>query len=166
MPGEERQPRAVAPELVEELEAAFAAFMRRIAAEFSREPETGLTVSQYLILKRLQAAGPMTMSGLAEAMGVTHPAATALVGRMLRAGFVTRRWRARDRRQVWVALTPRGREALEEARAKRDRLLAQYLGATEPGDVRALVGMLRVLAGPPPEEREDRAGRPAGAVDA
>lgn len=151
MPGEEARPRAVAPDLVEELETAFAAFMRRIAAEFSREMETGLTVAQYLILKRLQAAGPLTMSALAEAMGVTLPAATALVGRMARAGFVTRRRRTRDRRQVWVALTARGREALEEARAKRDRLLAQYLGAMAAEDLRALVGILRVLAGPPPE---------------
>lgn len=52
--------------------------------------------------------GPMTASRLAEATGLSAAAATAMIDRLERKGFVVRRRDAADRRQVLVEMTETG----------------------------------------------------------
>lgn len=62
-------------------------------------------------VRRLAAAGPTSIRGLAEAVGVTHSAASQTVAQMARAGFV-RLEPGDDARQRMVHLTQRTREIL------------------------------------------------------
>lgn len=63
------------------------------------------------VVRHLASAGPTSIRGLAEAIGVTHSAASQTVAQMSRAGFV-RLERGDDARQRIVHLTGRTRDML------------------------------------------------------
>ncbi|HEY0937868.1 MAG TPA: MarR family transcriptional regulator, partial [Trebonia sp.] len=58
------------------------------------------------------AEGPLTLGGLAEAVGVDAPYATLIVDRLEQRGLVDRQPDPEDRRRKLVTLTPAGREAV------------------------------------------------------
>jgi DNA-binding MarR family transcriptional regulator len=72
------------------------------------------------IVEEAEEATPKTISQRA---GIAQATATALLDKLEARGFVTRRRGQTDRRQVWIALTDAGREAL---RAAPDPLQARF----------------------------------------
>lgn len=88
----------------------------------------GMTPLQYQLM--LQVKGypgrqPASVSELAERLQAKHHGVVALVTRCAKAGLVTRRANAQDRRTVMVTLTAQGERALERlARLHRNELLA------------------------------------------
>jgi len=86
----------------------------------------GLEPQQYqalLALRGAQESGAMTVGELAEELLIRPHSAVGLATRLEKQGLVTREKRAADRRQVFVVLTPRGRELLSGlAAAHRDEL--------------------------------------------
>ena len=60
------------------------------------------------------AEGPMSLSGLAEAVGVDAPYATLIVDSLEERGLVERQPDPADRRRKIVTLTPAGNEAIEK----------------------------------------------------
>ncbi len=66
----------------------------------------GLHITDLRGLGRLWATGPMTAGALAEAVGLTRGATTALIDRLEQAGHVRRVRGTDDRRTVAVELTP------------------------------------------------------------
>ena len=83
------------------------------------------------------------MNELARGMGVTRPAATGLVDRLIAQGLVRRQQDADDRRVVRVGLTPKGRKVLDNIWGQKRRMIqsvfkqisaadrAQYLATLE-----------------------------------
>jgi DNA-binding MarR family transcriptional regulator len=90
---------------------------------------SGCTFSQYLALRAIQDSnGQRTVSRLAEDLGRTGQTTTSLTDSLERAGFVRRkRLRNGDRRQVWVTLTPRGKEMLQKTAAADPPLGAELI---------------------------------------
>ncbi len=74
----------------------------------------GITQSQFLLLVMLHTNGSCSMNGLAKRMQVRLPTMTGMVNRLVKAGYLKRILKAEDRRQVWVALTPKGQVFLEQ----------------------------------------------------
>jgi DNA-binding MarR family transcriptional regulator len=66
----------------------------------------GLHITDLRGLGRLWAGGPMTAGALADAVGLTRGATTALIDRLEAAGHVRRVRGIEDRRTVAVELTP------------------------------------------------------------
>src|SRR5689334_5928403 len=67
------------------------------------------------------AEGPLSLSGIAEAVGVDAPYATLIVDTLEERCLVERRPDPADRRRKLVALTPEGKEAAQRAlRIKRE----------------------------------------------
>lgn len=92
---------------------------RRLAAE------TGLTPSQLLLLQEVARRGEATPSSLAAAVQFSQATVTNLADRLEALGLVARRRGDQDRRQIWVSVTPKGRQILETA---PDMLQAQFSG--------------------------------------
>ncbi len=70
----------------------------------------GFTNAQFNILNLLvQAGGKMDQSGLAESLLVGKSSISIVLNRMVRDGHVTREPHPKDRRQVVLAVTSRGR---------------------------------------------------------
>jgi len=76
--------------------------------------EAGLTLPQVLFLTRLRQAGESTPSELAERLNMSLPAASQMVDRLFKLGFLTRREDEADRRRKRLAVTPAAERMLDK----------------------------------------------------
>ena len=92
--------------------------------------------------------GPLSLSGLAEAIGVDAPYATLIVDSLEERGLVERQPDPADRRRKLVSLTPAGREAV--ARVLRIQLEPPPgFGSLSAAELDTLEKLLwRIMAGP------------------
>ena len=91
----------------------------RMQADVSRiSAEAGLPIqpSQYPLLATLDRAGAMTVSALAETLGLSQPAITRTLANLVTLGLVDSTRAPGDQRQKHVSLTPAGTAALARAR--------------------------------------------------
>lgn len=81
-----------------------------------RDDESGrrLTEHQASILDHLSADRPATLSKLAEHMGVGRPTMSISVGKLSRAGYITRHRDKHDRRCIALLLTASGARVKEQ----------------------------------------------------
>jgi DNA-binding MarR family transcriptional regulator len=70
--------------------------------------ETGLTLSQWIVLKELRSRGRLSSSEVAAALDCTPANATGVLDRLERDGLVERTRSEEDRRVIHVNLTPQG----------------------------------------------------------
>lgn len=75
---------------------------------------------QNRILRMLTEDGAMTQRALTERLGIQPGSASEVLGKLEKAGFITRTQSAADRRTTDVALTDAGRAQAAEAAARRD----------------------------------------------
>lgn len=90
-----------------------------------------ITMSQFQALKHIANNGPCTIGSIAEGLSISQPAATMLVDRMVRKGYVERRPGRNDRRQSEVVLAAHGQETLDRIEAERADRLAQVVKLME-----------------------------------
>lgn len=76
---------------------------------------TGLTPSQLLVLREIEARDQATPSIIASALQFSQATITSVVDRLVAAGFVTRQRSERDKRQFILHATAAGRLALTSA---------------------------------------------------
>ncbi len=101
-----------------------------------------VTDTQFIVLRALKK-GPCNTSFLAHMLGVTLSAVTALVNRLHKMGLVVRERQEKDRRQVWISITPEGLEVLKDVEERRNLLLAVYLSHVPEGKRQQLLELLR-----------------------
>lgn len=76
---------------------------------------TGLTPSQLLVLREVDARGSATPSAVAQALQFSQATITAIADRLVALGFVQRQRGERDKRQIRLILLPDGEQALADA---------------------------------------------------
>ena len=91
-----------------------------------------LTPPQMHTLMAIRVRGSLTVKGLADAMQVSAPSASAMVERLVELGAVTREQNHEDRREVLVQLTPRAAETLEQLDEHIMESLAELLAKLGP----------------------------------
>jgi DNA-binding MarR family transcriptional regulator len=101
-----------------------------------------LTPVQIHALMWLGKDGRLTMGELARRLGSSERACTGIVDRLERAGLARRTRDGRDRRVVRVELARRGATTYRALRARVLTKVAAFLSLLEPGDCRALFGIL------------------------
>ena len=95
----------------------------------------GVTQTQFLVLMALHGYAACTMGTLARNMHVRMPTATGIVGRLVRAGYVRRRPKPEDRRQVIVMLTPKGYGFIHAFQAVVRHRWEDVLRSLEPAEL-------------------------------
>lgn len=98
---------------------------------FERGNAEGLTHVQIMLLKFLLDRDTVTVSAVAEFMGVTMAAASSLLDRLEKGGLISRDRSETDRRVVYAGLTSHGREVIDKFIARRRlkiRLLISRMG--------------------------------------
>jgi len=118
--------------------------IRRLRAEHT------FSISQGVVLARLDREGPQTTSALAAAERVRPQSMAQTVAELQAAGLVSRTPDPTDGRRVLIELTARGRETLGADRRRREGWLAEAMAAELTPDeqetlIRA-VPLLRRLA--------------------
>ncbi|HXZ06401.1 MAG TPA: MarR family transcriptional regulator [Ktedonobacteraceae bacterium] len=86
-----------------------------------------ITPEQYWLLRLLRRNGALSISELAEALGVTGSSVTTACKRLEKAGLVTRERQNDDERMVHVMLTAHGHEHVEAWHRRRREIVEQWL---------------------------------------
>ncbi len=95
----------------------------------------GISMAQLNIMYTLQRNGVMTMSRLAELLGVSMSNATGLVDRIEERGYIERTRVAEDRRIVLVHVTDAGTRMIQENDALSDELMRDVLARLDPAEL-------------------------------
>jgi len=96
---------------------------RRLAAA------TGLTPSQLLVLREIDAGAEVTPGLIAQRLQFSHATITAIVDRLVALGLATRSRSAQDKRRVLLEATAKGRRCLVEAPDMLQETFAARFGA-------------------------------------
>src|SRR6516164_5889757 len=128
-----------APELqaaAQELAEIVMKMQRRFLLKLSEQLGHGsVSFPQYFLLGYLDSQEVITMSGIASKMGHTTAAATGLIDRLEKLGYVQRSHALDDRRKVMVRITKKGSSLVAEIRRdmvdKIMTLLRNHLTAEE-----------------------------------
>lgn len=129
------------------LASALAVSVTRLARRLRQERDTDLTANQLSVLGTLRGEGPLTPGALAAAEGVQPPSMTRTVASLCELGLARREPHPTDRRQVLLALSERGEQALAEQRRRRDDWLGRRLRELDPADREHLRRAAVVLEG-------------------
>lgn len=106
-----------------------------------------ITTAQATAMEIIIQAGVLSQRALAEALGQRESAMTAMVERLLKAGYVSRRRDETDRRTWLLEATAAGAAARDRLREPLRRINAELDDAFEEADLKALaVGLELVIA--------------------
>ena len=144
------------------LDSLWSHITRMVSAEASRQTQasgdTPLTGAQLFTLRTLRKRGALTMSALADALGVSQPSANGMIERLVETGLVARVRDDEDRRIVRVRLTPEGIERLARGEERRARALVRYFSVLDDGELAALVRLFEkvdaTIAAEPAQEAD------------
>lgn len=104
---------------------------------------TDIAVLQYVARSR---AHSVTLNELADWLDVTRAAASMASKRLVDAGYLQRVDDHTDGRRRWLALTPLGREAIDEAFGAADREATALVDLLEDSVIDTLVDTLQKMA--------------------
>jgi DNA-binding MarR family transcriptional regulator len=130
--------RALDRDEVGSLASIIMVMQRRFMASLMGELARGkVSFPQFFLLGHLCSQGPSGMSRIAELMGHSTPAATGLVQRLEKLGYVRRSLEKEDRRKVTVTATPKGVHLVEGIRQEVIGNLEKVMERLEPHEQRA-----------------------------
>ncbi len=101
------------------------------------------SLPQLEVLIFVSENGEPLMRDIARYLNVKAPSATELVAELVRTRHLTRLPGTRDRREVRVALTAKGRAALAKSNAKRMRVFSEVLSPLSEPERREMEEVLR-----------------------
>ena len=104
-----------------------------------------LTMAQLKVFLTLNFEGEVTISKLAQTLGISHPTASHLVERLVQAGLVERVEHAADRRYTLARLTSQGTMMVQRLRQGRENRLQHWLVQLDEQDLAALRQGLEAL---------------------
>jgi DNA-binding MarR family transcriptional regulator len=112
----------------------------------ARARRIGLPQVELTALEQLDALGGLTPGALGHRLGLTSGGVTALTGRLIDAGYVTRERHPADGRMRLLTLTPLGSEQLRDYMDPVLEPLEEALAGLHGPAAEALAGLLDVLA--------------------
>lgn len=126
-----------------------------VAAESLAEVADRITLPQYRTLVILASRGPLGLGALAEHLAVHPSTATRQCDRLVAAELI-RRTVGHDRRAVTLAVTPAGRQVVDEVTAARRAAIAKILTGMSTAQRQQVVTALHAFAAAadeiPPEQ--------------
>lgn len=129
-----------------ELRMATFRLARRLRAERAVD---SMSDGQFAVLAALKVHGAHTLRDLAERERVTAPSMNRTVNCLEESGYLTRTPDDIDRRKVNIALTPEGRDVVEETVRRRDSWLEAALDSLTPqqrGTLHDAAALMREVA--------------------
>ncbi len=107
-----------------------------------------MTPEQYWLLRLLHQSGSLSISELANELGIAISSATISCKRLEKAGLLTRERQLDDERVVRVTLTGTGLAQIDAWRQRKREALTHMLNVLDPQEQQALQNMIeRVLEG-------------------
>jgi DNA-binding MarR family transcriptional regulator len=131
-------------------------FFRLWRATHTRTAEVlgsvGLTPALFAVLNVIGAREGAIQQELGSALGIDRSTMVSLIDQLESAGLAGRRPSATDRRAREIAITPKGRRLLKQARGLISQVEDEVLAALTSQERRDLLGLLRrALESAPPQ---------------
>ncbi len=104
-----------------------------------------ITTTQLLVLECLSGCDHCKMNTLVNVLKVNFSAATNIIDRLVKTGFVAREHGQEDRRTVLVTLTPKGRKTLQEVYQQRRKGFIQIFSHISAKERRDYLSILEKL---------------------
>ena len=118
---------------------------REFIAAFQRWHQGSISLTHLNVLSVLEANGPLSMSGVADALDISVASATGVVDRMEARGLVKRRRHPEDRRVVLVETAAGARKVFRDIDSRRRRGLAKILSKLTDAELEGLLAGHRAL---------------------
>ncbi len=127
----------------------FASALRSVVEEnLLREVAPQVTLSQFKLLKMVAMTDSQTLGDVAAFLGVSDPAASKAVDKLVGRGLLVRREGSKDRRAIELSLTEASRRLLVAYEGEKNRKLAKVFRKFSPRDLsRASEVLDRLSAG-------------------
>jgi DNA-binding MarR family transcriptional regulator len=144
----------------------FEAFQQRLMSIHAPDfAALDVTMAQAKLLYVVAAAGELSMSEIANRVGVSISTASAAVDRLVAGGLLTRIEDPSNRRQVRVSITPTRIENLEQLRELSLRQMRELLERVPDADLAVIEHATRILmaaieTAPEPTDPNDPTGAP------
>ena len=106
-----------------------------------------ITLPQFLSLDLLDNYGKLKMKEIARQLYISLPAATGMIDRLYRLGMVERKFSAKDRRVIEIALTSKGKKVLENTRHSRRKAIGDVFSHLTKKERQLYLNILRKLKG-------------------
>ncbi len=87
----------------------------------------------------------MTPNEIAKKLNVTRGNMTGLIDGLLKDGFVTKKLDKEDRRQVWIEVTPKAKERLNEILPDYYRRMAKFMSVLKKEEIESFTKISRKL---------------------
>lgn len=134
--------------LLRDTETLFELFVDLFGKVLINEPllelgDQDITPAQVQALLFLARHSPNYVGDLADGLGISYPAATKAVDRLVAKDLVTRQENAKDRRQSELTVTESGLALLDRVRTERRGRLDGILAKMSPDDTKAMHRGLR-----------------------
>ncbi|HLQ35685.1 MAG TPA: MarR family transcriptional regulator [Chloroflexota bacterium] len=113
------------------------------------------TLAQTRVLFQLRAAGPLSVSELAERLGISPPAVSPVVDQLVRRRLLSRTEHSDDRRITMVDLTDGGRAFIEGALLVRNQRLVEALQRLSDDELETVAAAFDILSRMTNELRRD-----------
>lgn len=105
-----------------------------------------MTAAELRILRVLREHGSSPMHRFCAETMLSQPSITGVVDRLEERGYVERVRSSEDRREVLIAITPKGGEAYARTEEVHRRFVKKMLSALRDEEVESLTRLLRTLA--------------------
>lgn len=143
-------------ELIAELgELAFASRLKRLSerlmedvSQVYRDCGVDFEPKWFLIFYQLGQAGPQSVTGLAQQIGVTHPAVNQAAAELIRSGMLSARADKSDKRKRMLSLSPKGRQRYEQLKPVWQQVreaTAELIKETDSGLLQEIENIERAL---------------------
>lgn len=101
-----------------------------------------VTLQQFHLLLYMKASGRTRVTDLSDMMMVSKPTASRMINTLCDKGMIKKRTDDRDRRLVYLELTPKGRRVVEEKELRQRERLARVLGEMPAEEMGAFLDTL------------------------
>ena len=139
------QPQTTLDIQVERFVATFSDLRRVMGAGFKRAHQQGFSATQFMVLgliEQSQEDEPLTISWIAERLGIDPATVVRTVDSLEERGLVHRRRGQQDRRQVFVEFTEAGRQVRQELKQRfKMRIRAIFAAMSDEGRASLLRGL-------------------------
>lgn len=107
---------------------------------------TGLSMPQFSILMQLHYRGDFSISEVSERFGISVPAASQLVEKLVQAGYLERAEDPNDRRARLLSLSTKGKKLIEQGFKRRYRWIDKLMSLLNSEERAKVVDGLTILS--------------------
>ena len=105
-----------------------------------------LTIAEASAINAIGPDEPKTMKQIAEALGVAVSTPTRTIDRLLEKGFVNRTVGEKDRRQLLIELTPKGKKLLEDIDKENLEIIRKMLKGLSDEEIETFIKILSKIS--------------------